>query len=287
MLNHLALAAVLSASAAFAAPLAAQTTVDPVPEVAVSVSGLADALRLDDLFVVLRDEGLTYGDELEASMFPGGGGPRWRDLVGAIYGTERLHTTFVASLEAELGRDPQALAEILAFYRSDLGQRIVGFEIEARRAFIDEAAEDAARVAAEDRFAARDPKVKLLDRFIAAGDLIEMNVAGALSGNLAFMTGITETGAYGPAQPAEDMLADVWAQEEQIRSDTTSWLHAYLGLAYDPLTDTELSDYIAFMESPAGQRLNAALFVAFDTTFRQVSYDLGRAAGTAMLGQDI
>lgn len=287
MLNHLALAAVLSLSAALAAPLQAQTTTDPAPEAAVSVSALADALRLDDLFAVLREEGLTYGEDLETSMFPGGGGSRWLEAVGAIYDTETLHTTFVATLEGELAQDPQTLADILAFYRSDLGQRVVGLEIEARRAFIDEAAEEAARVAAEDRFAARDPKVKLLDQFIAAGDLIEMNVAGALSGNLAFTTGISETGAYGPAQPAEDMMADIWAQEDQIRSDTTSWLHAYLGLAYAPLTETELSDYTAFMASPAGQRLNAALFVAFDKTFRQVSYDLGRAAGIAMQGQDI
>ena len=48
-----------------------------------------------------------------------------------------------------------------------------------------------------------------------------------------------------------------------------------------------MESYIKFWESPAGQRLNTALFSAFDTVFREVSQELGRAAGTAMQGRDI
>lgn len=290
MLTRLALATFCAFVPVLTAPVAAQTTETPTtetPATEVSVAALAQTLRLEDLFTVLRDEGIAFGDQLEVDMFPGGGGPRWQGAVNAIYDTQALHASFVATLESELAADPETLADIMAFYRSDLGQRIVGLEIDARKAFLDVASEEAARVAAEDRFAARDPKVKLVDRIITAGDMIEMNVAGALSGNLAFMTGMSETGAYGPALPAEDMMADVWGQEDQIRADTTSWLHAYLGLAYAPLTEAELGDYAEFMESPAGQRLNSALFTAFDQVFRQVSYDLGRAAGLASLGRDI
>jgi Uncharacterized protein conserved in bacteria (DUF2059) len=287
MLTRLALAAFCAFAPVLAGPLAAQTTTETAPATEVSVPALATALRLDELFAVLRDEGISYGDQLQADMFSGGSGSRWRQAVSAIYDTETLRSGFVASLEADLGQDPDTLAAILDFYSTDLGKRVVGLEIDARKAFLDVAQEEAARVAAEDRFAARDPKVKLIDRFIVAGDMVEMNVAGALSGNLAFMTGMSETGAYGSARPAEDMMADVWAQEDQIRADTTSWLHAYLGLAYDPLTEAELAAYADFMESPAGKRLNAALFVAFEQTFRQVSYDLGRAAGLASLGRDI
>jgi hypothetical protein len=287
MLTRLALATFCAFTPILAAPLGAETTTTATPGTEVSVSALAHSLRLEELFAVLRDEGVSYGEQLETDMFPGGGGPRWREAVNAIYDTTALHTAFVAALEAELGQDPETLAAILAFYGTDLGQRVVGLEIDARKAFLDVASEEAARVAADDRQLSRDPRAKLIDHFIEAGDMIEMNVAGALSGNLAFMTGMSETGAYGPALPAEDLMADVWGQEGQIRADTTSWLRAYLGLAYDPLTDTELADYTAFMESPAGQRLNAALFTAFDQVFRQVSYDLGRAAGLASLGRDI
>jgi hypothetical protein len=289
MLTRLALAAFCALAPVLvpvlAAPVLAQTTSETDDEV--SVAALSRAMRLPDLFAVLRDEGLSYGEQLETDMFPGGGGPRWREAVSAIYDATALHDSFVATLETELAQDPDSLAAILAFYRTDLGQRVAGLEIDARKAFLDVAQEEAARVAAEDRFADRDPRVKQIDRLIAAGDLVEMNVAGALSGNLAFMTGMSETGAYGSALPAEDMMADVWAQEDQIRADTTSWLQAYLGLAYAPLTEADLADYIDFLESPAGRRLNAALFIAFDTSFRQISYRLGRAAGLASLGRDI
>jgi len=74
------------------------------------------------------------------------------------------------------------------------------------------------------------------------------------------------------------------------RTDPRRYLDLALflpSLAYSPLTEAEMESYIRFWESPAGQRLNAALFAAFDTVFRDVSQDLGRAAGIAMQGRDI
>jgi hypothetical protein len=282
----LALAALLSV----AAPVLAQTA-DTAPPVVAPISdkvaALSVAMQLDELFAVLRDEGVAYGVTLETDMFPGGGGPAWTEAVSRIYDVAALRTRFDAVLQEELAGAPDLVDDLLAFYATDLGARVVGLEIEARRAFIDDAAEDAARVAADRRRADRDPRLAQLDRFIQAGDLLEMNVAGALSGNLAFLSGMNETGVYGQKMPQDEIMSDVWGQEAQIRDDTEAWLHAYLGLAYQPLTEAELESYIAFMESPEGKRLNAALFVAYDRVFREVSYELGRAAGIAMLGRDI
>lgn len=278
----LSLSAILGAAEAQEGQPSGSVTTD-----AATVADLSEALALPELFAVLREEGMSYGKSLEDDMFPGAGGAQWARAVDGIYELSALGSRFEASLADSLGDDPASLAEMIGFFTSDLGKRVVRLEIEARRAFLDEATEEAARVAADNRLADRDPKLPLLRSFMAAGDLVEMNVAGSLSGNLAFMTGMSETGAYGPALPQDQMLSDIWAQEDQIRDDTTSWLFAYLGLAYEPLTEAELQAYVTFMESPAGQRLNAALFMAFDHVFRKVSYDLGRAAGLAMLGQDI
>jgi hypothetical protein len=220
-------------------------------------------------------------------MFPGGGGPGWDRAISGIYDIPVLRARFNRALREGLAPDPEATAAIIDFFSSDLGTRILTLEIEARRAFLDEAAEDAARVAADKLRAGRDPRARQIERFIEAADLLEMNVAGGLSGNLAFMSGMNETGINGVILPQAEVMEQVWGQEAQIRSDTESWLHAYLGLAYSPLTEAELDAYIAFWESPAGQRLNAVLFNAFDQTFVVVSRDLGRAAGQAMLGQDI
>lgn len=282
VLSRLAFAAFL----ATAAPLLAETVTDQ-PGAELSAPQLAEVLQLDALFAVLREEGLAHGQTLETDMFPSGGGEEWQAAVSAIYDIDRLRAGFDAALQEQLGQDSETLDQIAAFFGSDLGRKIIGLEIEARRAFLDTEAEEAARVAADDAAAARDPKVDQVRRMIEAADLLEMNVAGSLSGNLAFMTGMASTGAYGSDLPEDQILSDVWGQEEQVRADTSTWLYAYLGLAYSPLSEDEMEAYVEFWESPAGQRLNAALFTAFDRVFRQVSYDLGRAAGRTMQGRDI
>lgn len=285
-LPRLALAALL----ALAPPALAETSAAPsvLPPVAgVTISRLGEVMQLDELFEVLREEGLAYGVALESEMFPGGGGPGWAAAVSEINDGRRLRARFNNALRVTLVSDPQSLAEIVDFFGSDLGSRILTLEIDARRAFLDTAAEEAAQVAADRRQAGRDPRARQIERLIEAGDLLEMNVAGGLSGNLAFLTGLNETGINGIRLPPDELLAQVWGQEAQIRDDTQTWLNAYLGLAYDPLTEAELDTYIGFWESRAGKRLNAALFAAFDAAFSRISQDLGRAAGEAMLGQDI
>jgi len=287
---HLGLAALLF----LAAPAMAQVNEGQNPASAqdvaaesADIAALVQALKLDELLGVLRDEGIAYGSRLEAEMFPSGGGPGWPRAVDLIYDLPALKADFIAALEAELGDEPEVLAEILAFYATDTGARVVTLEIEARRAFLDQAAEDAARVSADKRRAGRDPRVEQIERFITAGDLLEMNVAGALSGNLAFLMGMNESGAYGAGLPRDQLMENIWGQEDEIRDDLRTWLHAYLGLAYEPLSAAELDIYVDFMASPAGKRLNAALFLAFDRAFRRISYDLGRAAGVAIVGRDI
>jgi Uncharacterized protein conserved in bacteria (DUF2059) len=281
-LPPLALVALL----ALAPPLLADTTATK-PAAAASISELGDVLQLDALFEVLREEGVAHGQALEADMFPAGGGADWQAEVAQIYDAPRLRAQFDQALMAEFASDPSLVPDIVAFFGSDLGQRVIQLEIEARRAYLDTATEEAARVAADDAAANRDPKVALIRRMIEAGDLLEMNVAAAMSGSLAFMTGMVSTGVYGPAMPEDQVLSDIWSQEEQTRTDMSTWLYSFMGLAYHPLTEAELATYIEFWETPAGQRLNAALFTAFDTVFRQVSLDLGRAAGRAMQGRDI
>lgn len=276
----------LSALLAAALPAAAETPANPAAT-EVSVATVAEVMQLDALFEVLREEGMSHGATLEADMMPGGAGPGWHATLDRIYDVPTLRAKFGAALDAELSTDPEALAAIIAFFSSDAGKRVVTLEIEARRDFLDTATEEAARVAADKLASGRDPRHRLIQRMIEAGDLLETNVAAAMSGNVAFISGMSGSGAYGNAMPEDQILSDVWAQEEQIRADTSSWLFAYLGLAYAPLSEAELQAYVDFSESPAGHRLNAALFVAFDAVYRQVSYDLGRATGIAMQGRDI
>lgn len=270
------------------APLPAQD--NPAPQAsataAPAMDALTQALRISDVLDVMRDEGLEYGGSLEAEMFPGGGGAAWTAKVAAIYDPARMTATFTTAFAEALRDDPATAKAATEFFASAVGQKIVTLEIEARRALLDEAAEDAAKVAWADLDAEDDPRAALIRRFADVNDLIESNVTGALNANLAFYRGLAGAGAAGD-MPMEDMLAEVWSQEDAVRVETEDWLYPYLALAYRPLSDEDLTAYTDFSATPEGQRLNRALFSAFAALFDGISEQLGQAAAIQLQGQDI
>lgn len=251
------------------------------------VAALTDTMMMDRTIAVMRDEGLKYGQSLQDEMFPGRGGSRWQAIVGTIYDAERMRRSFDAALTRELSDAGDVLSQIEAYFGSTQGQAALALEIEARRALLDPEVEDAAKVAWEDMLAGNDPRVDLLRRFVEANDLIESNVMGALNANLAFYRGMAEAGILPQEMTEEQMLSDVWGQEDEVRAETEDWLYPFLALAYQPLSDADLEAYLAFSETQAGQRINAALFAAFDEVFTTISADLGRAVATQLQGEDI
>ena len=262
-----------------ALPLRAQTA-DP--------AAVIKTLRIPEMIAVMQDEGIAYGDDLEDQLFPGAGGSRWERIVARVYDEPALLQRFEAAFSERLAADPQAMDQIVGFFGTERGQQILLLEIEARRALLDEAVEAAAAVSVEDMRARDDPRLDVLERFAAANDLIEQNVSGALNANFAFFQGMSDGGAFGAARMSEaDMLADVWSQESDIRAETEGWLYPFLALAYKPLSDDDLRAYTDFSETPAAQKMNTAMFAAFDEVFRAISRDLGRAAADMLSGQDI
>ena len=276
MLSRLFLPLVLLLLAA--APLRAEPRV---------VGPLVAALDLDRLIAVMRREGLAYGDDLAEELFPDAGGPRWQAIVAAIHDPARMKATVVEVLDTEMEGHPAELSAATAFFAATEGRRIVGLELAAREALLDDATREAAELAFEDMQAAAPQRVILLDRFATANDLVESNVAGALNSNLAFYRGMLAGGSADVAAAERDMLSDLWAQEPQIRDETVIWLYPYLAMSYDTLSDAELETYIGFSRSAAGQKLNRALFAAFDRMLSRQAYDLGVAVARHLQGQDI
>jgi hypothetical protein len=248
---------------------------------------LSDTLKMGAIMDVMRQEGIEYGKTLETDLFPGRGGDSWGDIVAGVYDAARMRLEFDAALNRELAGAASQLTDIEAFFGSEQGQRILTLEVEARRALLDQAVEDAAKVGWEDLEAEGKARADQLRRFAQVNDLIESNVMGALNANLAFYRGLSTAGGLVADMTEEDMLRDVWDQEPSVRQETEDWLFPFLSLAYQPLLDADLDAYIAFSETPAGQRMNAALFVAFDSLFTRISFDLGAAAAIQMQGDDI
>ena len=251
------------------------------------ISALSQTLKIDALIAVMRTEGLANGKEMEADLFPGQDGAAWDVVVSRVYDTTRLHQIFDAALTKALQNDPATQAAMRDFFGTPLGQHILALEIDARKTLLDDKATEAAAKLWGKALNAKTPRAKQINRFAEINDLVESNVMGALNGNLAFYRGMNAAEAFAHPMPEADMLAEVWSQETDVRRDTTEWLFPFLMLAYQPLSDKELGKYIAFSETPAGQKANRAMFVAFDAMFVQVSKELGQSAGRLMAGQDI
>lgn len=279
-----ALAFCLSAPLALLPAAAPADVVQPAPPAI--AQPLVGTLRLADVIAVMETEGREYAGQLRQEMFPDRPEAEWTAQVARIYDADRLLSVITDRLEAELQAQPDVARQATQFFTSATGQKVLALEVEARRALLDEAAETAAQQAFAEMETRSAPRLEALHRFAKANDLIEMNVMGAMNANLAFYRGMADGGAL-VGLSEQDMLAEVWAQEAQVRSDAEDWLWPYLALAYQPLSDEELQSYQRFSETPAGRSLNAALFAAFDAAFVQISRDLGRAAALMVQGEDI
>lgn len=147
---------------------------------------------------------------------------------------------------------------------------------------VETAAKDKALIARADKSARFD----LIAEFVDTNDLIETNVVSTLNTNFAFYSGLVK-GAIDESMTETQILADISNQEPEIRANTTEWINAYLLLAYDPATDDEIRDYIAFSKTDAGVQINDALLAAFDEYFKTVSNNLGFEASRAMISAEL
>ncbi|MDX8353553.1 DUF2059 domain-containing protein [Cognatiyoonia sp. IB215182] len=252
---------------------------------AAKIDALYEALALPQMLEIMREEGLDYGETIATDMFPGSGIARWNDAVSQIYDVEMMNEEVRGAFgEALEGDDIDAM---LAFYNSDTGRTIIELEVSARRALLDDAIEQASKDNAALAMADETPLALQVQDFVTANDLIEANVVGALNSNYAFMTGLIDGGAMPPGITPETVLRDVWAQEDEIRANTSEWVYSFLLMAYQPLEAEQMDEYIAFSKSDAGAEINGALFEAFNGMFDDISRALGLAASRFMISQEL
>ncbi|MGH1579022.1 DUF2059 domain-containing protein [Planktotalea sp.] len=244
---------------------------------------LLSALGMERMVELMRLEGLEYAVELGDEMLPGGYTENWGEIVSRVYDTEAMAVSvrrgFAKGLE---GVD---LAPLEQFFYSPKGSTIVELELSAREAMMERAIEDAAKETARGFELAGDDAFLLVKDFIAAGDLLEANVTGALNSNIQFYRGLVDGGAFDLSE--QDILEDVWSQEEETRAETRDWLYGFLIMAYMPLEPGVLESYTALSKTPEGKALNAALFEGFDSMYGDISYGLGLAAAREMMAEDI
>lgn len=246
---------------------------------------MLSSLGAERMIELMRIEGLDYGAELSDDLFPGLGGARWEELVSDIYDVDRMMDVFVEGFVENF--DEENYAPVEDFYATDLGKEVVALELATREAFLEEAVEDAAKESIIDFEENRPDTFGQIAEFIELNNLIDENVIGALNANYAFMVGLSDGGGFPTALTESQILADVWAQEPEIRQNSTEWLFAYLLMAYSSLPQDDMETYLELSRTEAGQGLTRALFHGFDDMFVQISRELGLAASRFMAGQEL
>lgn len=246
---------------------------------------LAKALGLPEVVKVMRDEGLVYANDMAEQLLAGRAGASWDLAVDAIYDPAKMQVTVIDTM-ADMLADTD-ITPLLDFFTSQRGREIIAYEVSAREALMDTDVEEAAKERLALMRAADSPELRKISRFVEVNDLVESNVMGAMNSNYAFYEGLASGGALGKGMSESEIVADVWAQEDRIREDTDTWVHAYLAMAYKPLSDADLDAYIAISEAPEGQAMNRALFEGFDRMYIEISHALGVAAAEVMSGTDL
>ena len=244
-----------------------------------------EALRLHDIIEVVAAEGIAAGPEIEEDMFPGRGGFGWKVELERIYDIPRVMSIMSDDIRANVS---EADADVLiSFLGSPLGKRIVEGEVAARAAMLDEDVDQAATDLAQKMRREGGRRVEQIAEFIAAYDLVTSNVVGGLNSNYAFYQGLAAGGALPDSMTEDQIVNEVWSQQDTITTETEDWLYAYLLASYAGLSDDEMQTYIAFARTDAAQAFNGVLFDSFGTVFTSISRALGRAVADRMLAQDI
>ena len=244
------------------------------------VERLALAMHLMQAMDIIVDEGDTQRQELDKTLLDNSGGEFFEaqveDIFDPVWMRNRMTDAF------EVGLTDAQLDQAIVFFESDLGQTIITLENSARRAFLDETIEDMAREAYENA-SKDDVHYELVDEFIQVNDLIDLNVQGALSADYNFFKGLK----YGPSSDDAELLAQLLAEQDAVTADTTSWVYSFLLMAYAPLDETQMREYIAFSRTETGKALNDALFDGFDRMFDGISFRLGEAVAQVLNAPDL
>lgn len=282
---HAAVFGAVLGALALASPSAAQSQASAATAEVTATKALDEIWQLLDMtnsLSIMRDEGQAMVADLERDYLGAGHGAGWDRAVEQIYDPEVMNDLMRDAFARDFAdTDP---APVVAFFSSDLGRKIVRLELSARRAFSDADTEAAAR----DRIRTGDvdpARQKQIEDFIDVNDLVAYNVTGALNTNFAFLSGLAEAELFRTTEA--EILDNVYANAEETRVDTEEWLRAYLTMAYQPLRDDELAEYIAFSKRPEGQRLNRALFAGFGVMYDTQYNALGRAVADQLGAQDL
>ncbi len=244
------------------------------------IDRLMDALRLSEVVEILQQEGKVQARELNETFLGGAGGDYFETRLEEIYDPDWMRNQIKGAFKESL-TDSQ-LDRAILFFESELGQTIVALENSARLAFQDETIKEMAQYSySSDEKTSQS--YRLIDEYIEVNDLIEKNVQSTLSADYNFFRGLGEDTGLDDGE----FLAQLLTEKDNVRRETETWLYSFLLMAFQPLTETQMRENIAFSRTETGRAVNEAFFIGFDRMYDEIYYRLGRAAFQVLNGSDL
>lgn len=228
------------------------------------IDRLVDAMGMPALVRAFSAEGETAAATLNTEFLNGQGGSVWAETVRNLYDPARLEGELRAGLAQTL--DPQVARTALLFFDSDIGQRIIALEVQAREAMIDPQVADMAKDAGAQTGAQ-------VSEFLELRDLVERNTDAGVSAQAAFFDGFAQsTDSTLPAPGMEELRAG-------IATETEAWLKGYYTLIQSALSDEDIDTYSNFWRTDIGAAVDDAVFKVFGESYTNLSFALGQTVG--------
>jgi len=241
------------------------------------------ALHMDEVVAVMRQEGLEEAETTAEMYLKNSVRNNFDSAVDALYAEASIKRQLLKGLRAALAKADAELA--LDFYRTSLGVLVGQLETTGRVAISNDAVEEMAISIAQDALQAKDERAEILQSAAEEMGLTEYNLSGAFAARFAFLSGLAEADELGINQ---DQIIELIARDkDSLRAEIDKWVLGYVYMAYRPLSDTELSDYLAFQMSSIGKALNQALFESFNAVSIHNAGQLGKLLATALQARDL
>lgn len=225
-----------------------------------SLAQAADRVRVEEFLevtgfdVALESIRLTAASAPEMLGFDAEAfGSEWTRLVGDVFDTDLMHDMAIEILSQTL--EPRLLEHGVAFYASDLGQRIVAAENVAHMTEDEALKEESGAAILTALEAAESPRVDYLRRMNAATDTGGTAVRALQEIQIRFLLAAAASGVIELQLDEPDLRAMIEADSEDLRQRIVVSSLISAAYTYQAFSDAEVLQYAEALEHPDMRRV--------------------------------
>jgi hypothetical protein len=236
----------------------------------VAVSGYADQIKNSPTGVEGQDRDFETARE---------------DLIDELFQPELLFGAVVDRVDGAFSDTDYDQLE--AYFSKGVGLRVTEAEKQAQSEPQGDERDVVRLIAIEDLLENNPERLDQISQMIVSMDLVGSGSAMAMNIGYALISGMASTGQL-PGDPSDErILGMLNAQRGQIEERIFDKSVESLAYTYREISDGDLDDYIAFLDSDLGQKLynvlNSALVEVLTTATRKFGHDLMLRSGVREL----